>query len=46
MSDSRMIETAERKVAEKKIGQRYIKPAGTNLFKIVIKKERKKNADK
>jgi len=45
MSDSKMAEVAERKVAEKKIEQRYIKPAGTkNLFKrdIVIKKERKK----
>jgi len=43
-----MAEVAERKVAEKKIEQRYIKPAGTkNLFKVARKKkERKENADK
>jgi len=43
MSDSKMIETAERKVAEKKIEQRYIKPSGTkNLFKVARKKKERK----
>jgi len=40
---AQMINAAKRRAAEKKIEQRYIKPAGTrNLFKVVIKKERKK----
>jgi len=46
MSDSKMLEVAERKVAEKKIEQRYIKPTGEPaLFKrdiVIKKKERKK----